>query len=149
MGYRAELKGSRCIRVGVFPPVVFEVPKGIDVTVEKNTTSWVTGVDARLWARWRQHAAACASPTLTSRRGALHRRSAEEEGVGTRPAPNRNRKRRSFRSDRHEMPRRAVKTQKATTDESGSNTESAKRRGHARAPAVTVSAVVSHNTKCG
>ena len=49
VGYRAELKGSQVhFALGFSHPVVFEVPKGIDVTVEKNTHIVVTGVDRQL-----------------------------------------------------------------------------------------------------
>ena len=46
VGYRAELKGSQVnFALGYSHPVVFEVPKGIDVAIEKQTHITVTGVD--------------------------------------------------------------------------------------------------------
>ena len=49
VGYRAELKGKQVIfALGYSHPVVFEVPKGIEVAVEKNTHIVVTGVDRQL-----------------------------------------------------------------------------------------------------
>jgi large subunit ribosomal protein L6 len=49
VGYRAELKGSQVnFALGYSHPVVFEVPKGIDVAIEKQTHITVTGVDRQL-----------------------------------------------------------------------------------------------------
>lgn len=49
VGYRAELKGSQVIfALGYSHPVVFDVPKGIDVAVDKQTHITVTGVDMQL-----------------------------------------------------------------------------------------------------
>lgn len=49
VGYRAELKGSQVIfALGYSHPVVFDVPKGIDVAIDKNTHVTVTGVDCQL-----------------------------------------------------------------------------------------------------
>lgn len=49
VGYRAELKGSQVIfALGYSHPVVFDVPKGIDVAVDKQTHITVTGVDCQL-----------------------------------------------------------------------------------------------------
>lgn len=49
VGYRAELKGSQVIfALGYSHPVVFDVPKGIDVAVDKQTHITVTGVDRQL-----------------------------------------------------------------------------------------------------
>jgi large subunit ribosomal protein L6 len=49
VGYRAEVKGQQIIfALGYSHPVVFDVPKGIDVTIEKQTHITVTGVDRQL-----------------------------------------------------------------------------------------------------
>jgi large subunit ribosomal protein L6 len=49
VGYRAEVKGAQVhFALGYSHPVVFDVPKGIDVTVDKNTHVVVTGVDRQL-----------------------------------------------------------------------------------------------------
>jgi large subunit ribosomal protein L6 len=49
VGYRAELKGQQIIfALGYSHPVVFDVPKGIDVTIDKQTHITVTGVDRQL-----------------------------------------------------------------------------------------------------
>jgi len=49
VGYRAELKGSQVIfALGYSHPVVFDVPKGIDLVVDKQTHITVTGVDCQL-----------------------------------------------------------------------------------------------------
>ena len=46
VGYRAELKGSQIhFALGYSHPVVFDIPKGIDVVVEKQTHLTVTGID--------------------------------------------------------------------------------------------------------
>lgn len=49
VGYRAELKGQQVhFALGYSHPVVFDVPKGIDVAIEKQTHITVTGVDRQL-----------------------------------------------------------------------------------------------------
>jgi len=49
VGYRAELKGQQItLALGYSHPILFEVPKGIDVAIEKQTHITVTGVDRQL-----------------------------------------------------------------------------------------------------
>src|SRR5207245_11332912 len=49
VGYRAEVKGKQVIfALGYSHPVVFDIPAGIDVAIEKQTHSTVTGVDRQL-----------------------------------------------------------------------------------------------------
>jgi len=49
VGYRAEVKGKQVIfALGYSHPVVFDVPTGIDVAIEKQTHITVTGVDRQL-----------------------------------------------------------------------------------------------------
>jgi large subunit ribosomal protein L6 len=49
VGYRAELKGQQVhFALGYSHPVVFDIPKGIDVVVDKQTHITVTGVDLQL-----------------------------------------------------------------------------------------------------
>jgi large subunit ribosomal protein L6 len=49
IGYRAELKGRQLVfALGYSHAVVFDVPPGIDVTVEKQTHITVTGADRQL-----------------------------------------------------------------------------------------------------
>jgi large subunit ribosomal protein L6 len=49
VGYRAEMKGQQIVlALGYSHPVVFDVPKGIDVAIEKQTHITVTGVDRQL-----------------------------------------------------------------------------------------------------
>ena len=49
VGYRAELKGKQVVlALGYSHPVVFEVPTGIDVAIDKQTHITVTGVDRQL-----------------------------------------------------------------------------------------------------
>ena len=49
VGYRAELKGQQVIfALGYSHPVIFDIPKGIDLAVEKQTHITVTGVDRQL-----------------------------------------------------------------------------------------------------
>ena len=46
VGYRAELKGKQVhFALGYSHPVVFDVPNGIDVAVERQTHITVTGID--------------------------------------------------------------------------------------------------------
>jgi large subunit ribosomal protein L6 len=49
VGYRAEMKGQQLVlALGYSHPIVFDVPKGIDVAIEKQTHITVTGVDRQL-----------------------------------------------------------------------------------------------------
>lgn len=49
VGYRAELKGKQVhFALGYSHPVVFDVPAGIDVAIDKQTHITVTGIDRQL-----------------------------------------------------------------------------------------------------
>jgi large subunit ribosomal protein L6 len=49
VGYRAELKGKQVhFALGYSHPVIFDIPTGIDITVDKQTHITVTGVDRQL-----------------------------------------------------------------------------------------------------
>jgi large subunit ribosomal protein L6 len=49
VGYRAELKGKQVVfALGYSHPVVFDIPAGIDIAVDKQTHVTVTGVDRQL-----------------------------------------------------------------------------------------------------
>jgi large subunit ribosomal protein L6 len=49
VGYRAEVKGKQVVlALGYSHPVVFDVPTGIDIAIEKQTHLTVTGVDRQL-----------------------------------------------------------------------------------------------------
>jgi large subunit ribosomal protein L6 len=49
VGYRAELKGRHVhFALGFSHPVIFEIPLGIEVAVEKNTHVVITGADRQL-----------------------------------------------------------------------------------------------------
>src|SRR5215831_10203757 len=49
VGYRAELKGKQVVfALGYSHPVVFDIPTGIDVAIDKQTHLTVTGVDRQL-----------------------------------------------------------------------------------------------------
>ena len=49
VGYRAEMKGQQIhLALGYSHPIVYDVPKGIDVAIEKQTHITVTGVDRQL-----------------------------------------------------------------------------------------------------
>ncbi|MEQ1575455.1 MAG: 50S ribosomal protein L6 [Vicinamibacterales bacterium] len=49
VGYRAELKGKQVhFALGYSHPIVYDVPNGIDITVDKQTHLTVTGVDRQL-----------------------------------------------------------------------------------------------------
>jgi large subunit ribosomal protein L6 len=49
VGYRAEMKGQQIVlALGYSHPVVFDIPKGIEVAIEKQTHLTVTGVDRQL-----------------------------------------------------------------------------------------------------
>lgn len=46
VGYRAEMKGQQVhLALGYSHPVVFDIPKGIDIAIDKQTHITVTGVD--------------------------------------------------------------------------------------------------------
>ncbi len=49
VGYRAEVKGKQIVfALGYSHPVVFDIPAGIDVVIDKQTHITVTGVDRQL-----------------------------------------------------------------------------------------------------
>lgn len=49
VGYRAELKGKQIVMaLGYSHPVIYDVPAGIDVAIDKQTHITVTGVDRQL-----------------------------------------------------------------------------------------------------
>jgi large subunit ribosomal protein L6 len=49
VGYRAELKGSQVhFALGYSHPIIFDIPKGIEVAVDKQTHIVVTGADRQL-----------------------------------------------------------------------------------------------------
>jgi large subunit ribosomal protein L6 len=49
VGYRAELKGKQVVfALGYSHPVVFDIPSGIDIVIDKQTHVTVTGVDRQL-----------------------------------------------------------------------------------------------------
>ena len=49
VGYRAEIRGKQAVfALGYSHPVIYDVPKGIDVAIEKQTHITVTGVDRQL-----------------------------------------------------------------------------------------------------
>ncbi|MGE5361566.1 MAG: 50S ribosomal protein L6 [Bacteroidales bacterium] len=49
IGYRAEVKGRQVtFALGYSHPVVFDIPNGIEIAVEKNTHITVTGIDRQL-----------------------------------------------------------------------------------------------------
>jgi large subunit ribosomal protein L6 len=49
VGYRAELKGRQItFALGYSHPIVFDIPAGIEVTVDKQTHVTVTGVDRQM-----------------------------------------------------------------------------------------------------
>jgi large subunit ribosomal protein L6 len=49
VGYRAELKGKQVIfALGYSHPIVFDIPNGIDIAIDKQTHITVTGIDRQL-----------------------------------------------------------------------------------------------------
>jgi large subunit ribosomal protein L6 len=49
IGYRAEVKGKQVVfALGYSHPIVFDIPNGIDITIDKQTHITVTGVDRQL-----------------------------------------------------------------------------------------------------
>jgi large subunit ribosomal protein L6 len=49
IGYRAEVKGRQVVfALGYSHPVVFDIPAGIDIAIEKQTHITVTGIDRQL-----------------------------------------------------------------------------------------------------
>jgi len=48
IGYRAELKGTQVhFALGYSHPIVFDIPEGVDIAIEKQTHITVTGVDCQ------------------------------------------------------------------------------------------------------
>jgi large subunit ribosomal protein L6 len=74
VGYRAELKGQQVhFALGYSHPVVFDIPKGIDIAIDKQTHITVTGIDRQAVGQVAANIRGCASPTRTSRRASATR----------------------------------------------------------------------------
>ena len=82
VGYRAELKGKQVqFALGYSHPIVFDIPTGIDVTVEKQTHITVTGVDRQLVGQVAANMRRLRKPDPYQQKGVRYTgRSAEEEG---------------------------------------------------------------------
>ena len=82
VGYRAELKGKQVhFALGYSHPVVFDIPTGIDVAIDKQTHITVTGIDRQLVGQVAANIRRLRKPDPVQAEGRpLHRRSAEEEG---------------------------------------------------------------------
>ena len=82
VGYRAEVKGKQVVfALGYSHPVVFDIPTGIDVAIDKQTHVTVTGIDRQLVGQVAANIRAHAQARSVQAEGrALHGRSAEEEG---------------------------------------------------------------------
>src|SRR5213082_667882 len=49
VGYRAEVKGKQVVfALGYSHPIVFDIPSGIDVAIDKQTHVTITGIDRQL-----------------------------------------------------------------------------------------------------
>jgi large subunit ribosomal protein L6 len=49
IGYRAELRGKQVVfALGYSHPIVFDIPNGIDIAIDKQTHITVTGADRQL-----------------------------------------------------------------------------------------------------
>ena len=49
VGYRAEVKGKQVVfALGYSHPVVFDIPNGIEIAIDKQTHVTVTGIDRQL-----------------------------------------------------------------------------------------------------
>ena len=109
VGYRAELKGKQVhFALGYSHPVVFDIPSGIDIAVDKQTHITVTGVDRQLVGQVAANIRRMRKPDPVQAEGrALHRRSAEEEGREDRSEvePSRRRSRTRCVSRRRRPPR--------------------------------------------
>ena len=82
IGYRAEVKGRQVVfALGYSHPVVFDIPQGIDIAVEKQTHVTVTGIDRQIGRPGgRRHPPPAQARPVQAEGRPLHRRSAEEEG---------------------------------------------------------------------
>ena len=75
VGYRAELKGKQVhFALGYSHPVVFDIPAGIDIAVDKQTHITVTGIDRQLGRPGGgEHPRAAQARSRTSRRASATR----------------------------------------------------------------------------
>ena len=75
-------RASRCVfALGYSHPVVFDIPAGIDVAIDKQTHVTVTGIDRQLVGQVAANIRRLRKPDPVQAEGrALHGRSAEEEG---------------------------------------------------------------------
>ncbi len=82
VGYRAEVKGKQVVlALGYSHPIIFDVPPGIDIAIEKQTHLTVTGVDRQLVGQVAANLRRLREAgSVSAERRPLHRRTAEEEG---------------------------------------------------------------------
>ena len=82
VGYRAELRGKQVVfALGYSHPVVFDVPTGIDIAIEKQTHVTVTGVDRQLVGQVAANIRRLRKPDPYKQKGVRYTgEAAEEEG---------------------------------------------------------------------
>ena len=75
VGYRAEVKGKQVVfALGYSHPVVFDIPNGIDIAIDKQTHITVTGIDRQAGrAGGGQHPAAAQARSVQAEGRPLHR----------------------------------------------------------------------------
>ncbi len=83
VGYRAEMKGAQVIfALGYSHPVVFDIPQGIDIAIDKQTHVTVTGVDKQLVGQVAANIRACASPIPYKQKGVRYTGEVLKKKVG-------------------------------------------------------------------
>ena len=81
VGYRAELKGKQVVfALGYSHPVVFDIPTGIDIAVDKQTHITVTGVDRQLVGQVAANIRRMRKPDPYKQKGVRYTGEVEEEG---------------------------------------------------------------------
>ena len=82
VGYRAEMKGKQVVlALGYSHPIVFDIPTGIDIAIEKQTHITVTGVDRQLVGQVAANLRRLRKPDPYQQKGVRYTgEAAEEEG---------------------------------------------------------------------
>lgn len=82
VGYRAEVRGKQVVfALGYSHPVVFDIPAGIDVVIDKQTHVTVTGIDRQLVGQVAADIRRLRKPDPYKQKGVqVHGRGLEEEG---------------------------------------------------------------------
>jgi large subunit ribosomal protein L6 len=83
VGYRAEVKGKQIVfALGYSHPVVYDIPNGIDVVIDKQTHITVTGIDRQLVGQVAANIRGLRKPDPYTQKGVRHTGEVLKKKVG-------------------------------------------------------------------